>query len=189
VTTDAAAGVAGGGYAAGGSVGTGDETGLNANGFGYGFSISESGPGGNAFAGTTRATGNATEISSGGAGGSVTASAALGEAATVYASTGASNLAKNVANNTAMVLLSDWEASLESTATQNTQNSRDASNATTGGQSQQAQSGTRSLADFFSAAGHALFKQAVALLESLFGVGNSNVATQAANGHLVDEYA
>lgn len=167
---------------AGGSAAGGDGASQNASGVGYKFSISESGPDGNAFAGTSNVEADATATSSAGAGGSASATAALEEGSTVYENASGNS----AANNTAMVLLSDWEANLESTPTQNTVNAGDA---TSGQHAQPAQSGGRTMADFFNAAAHVLFKQALALLEGIFGAGNSNAAGETGLGQFVDVYA
>jgi hypothetical protein len=160
----------------------GNGTSLNAGGFGYRFSISEGGPDGNAFAGTTDVQANATSTSNVGAGGSASTTVALDEGLAVYedgSGTGGEQ-------SKALVLASDWAANLESTATQNTVNAGDA---TSGSQAQPTQAGTRTMSDFFNAAAHVLFKQALALLEGIFGAGNSNVASETGRGQLVDVYA
>jgi len=176
-STNATASVA----AAGGGAGNG--TSLNAEGFGYRFAISESGPDGNAYAGTSEVSAVATAASSSaGVGGSASATAAVEEGSTVYESPSGSSST----SNSALVLMSDWEANLESTATQNTPNTG-ATNSSA--QAQPSDSGARSMSDFLNAAAHVLFKQAVTLLEGLFGAGNTNAAGGTGLGQLVDVYA
>jgi hypothetical protein len=161
---------------------TGNGTSLNAEGFGYRFAISESGPDGSAYAGTSEVSAAATAASNNGAGGSASATAAVEEDSTVYESASGSSSA----NNNAMVLMSDWEANLESTATQNTPNTDGANSSE---QAQPAGSGARSMSDLLNGAAHVLFKQALAMLEGLFGVGSSNAASETGLGQLVDVYA
>ena len=167
-----------------GSAAGGNGASLDSQGFGYKFAISESGPGGNAHAGTIEASATALATANNATTGSQSSSAASAEGATVYQSQGVSSSG----NNSALVLMSDWEANLESTATKNTDTANPAT-ASSGAQAQPAQSATRSFVDFLNEAAHVLFKQAVALLQSLFSAGNSDTASQAGNGHLVDVYA
>ena len=162
--------------------GAGNGTSLSSEGFGYRFAISESGPDGNAYAGTTEVLAAATAASSNGAGASASSTAAIEEGSTVYE--GASG--SGSANNNALVLMSDWEAKLESTATQNTANTAGTNSSA---QAQPAESGARSMSDFLNAAAHVLFKQAVTLLEGLFGAGSTNAAGGTGVGQLVDVYA
>jgi hypothetical protein len=164
----------------GGSGASGNGTSLSSQGFGYRFAISESGPDGDAYVGTSDVSADATATSSTGAGGSASASAALEEDSTVYENEGASS----AANNSAMVLMSDWQANLESTAAQNT----NSANAASGANAQQAQPGTRTLTDFVNAAAHVLFKQALALLEGMFRA-DTNSAGPMGRGRLLDVYA
>jgi hypothetical protein len=166
----------------GANVAAGNGNSVSGSGFGYRFSISESGPGESAYAGTSDIQANATATSSNGASEDASATAALDEGSTVYENADGTE----VVNNTALVLASDWAANLESTATQNTVNSADS---TSGSQAQPAQSGSRTMADFFNAAAHVLFKQALALLEGIFGAGNSNVVNETGLGQFVDVYA
>jgi hypothetical protein len=168
-----------------GNGGAGNGASLNSEGFGYRFAISETGPSGNAYAGTSEVEAVASATSNDGAGGSGSSTAALEEGASVYENASGGS----ATSNTALVLMSDWRASLESTATQNTADTAGASNAASGPQAQAEPSLTRSLADLFNAAAHALFKQAVALLQGLFGVGSSNAASETGPQHLVDVYA
>ena len=165
---------------AGGDAGNG--TSLNAEGFGYKFAISESGPDGSSYAGTSEVSAVATAASNNGAGGSASSTAGLEEGSTVYESASGSSST----NNNAMVLMSDWEANLESTATQNTPETEGANS---GEQAQPTESGARSMSDFLNAAAHVLFKQAVAMLEGLFGAGSTNAASDSRLGRLVDVYA
>ena len=109
---------------------------LSAQGFGFTFSIAENGPDGSAYAETSEASASATETSGNGSGRSVTASAAVAEGATVYESASGTGGAGN-----ALVLLSDWEAGLESTT-----QTADAKTA------EPAQAGAPTLADYLNMA-------------------------------------
>jgi hypothetical protein len=164
------------------STDAGNGTSLNAQGFGYRFAISESGPDGDSFAGTSEVSGAASTNSGNGASGSANSTAAVDEGSTVYENANGSS----AANNTAMVLLSDWQANLESPATQSTANTAGAS---ASAQAQPSGSGARSMSDFVNAAAHVLFKQALAVIEAMFGVGNSNAASEMGRGKMVDVYA
>ena len=177
------------------SGGTGALSSQSAQGFGYTFSIAENGPAGSVFAGTSEASATAEAVSSNGFGVSTTAAAALEQSATVYES--AAN-----GSSTALVLLSDWEAGLESTATQQTaqaKSTQDAqpspaaattpATAAAASASSAAEPTPLSLADSLNAAAHALFKQALALLEVLFGKGDGSSSGNAAQGSQVDVYA
>jgi len=152
--------------------GTGNATSLSAQGFGFTFSIAENGPDGSAYAETSEASASATETSGNGSGRSVTASAAVAEGATVYESASGTGGAGN-----ALVLLSDWEAGLESTT-----QTADAKTA------EPAQAGAPTLADYLNMAAHAFFKHALALLHGIFG-GGSGVVSGGTQGNHVDVYA
>jgi hypothetical protein len=192
--TSGNASLAGAGGADGG--GTGTASGLTAQGFGYTFSIAENGPAGSVFAGTSDASATAEAVSSNSFGVSTTAAAALEQSDTVYES--AAN-----GSSTALVLLSDWEAGLESTATQQTVATKSANDAQPAPDATTAAASTTpaapaspsasatppSLTDSLNAAAHALFKHAPALLEGLFGRRDSNSAGNAAQGSQVDVYA
>ena len=177
------------------SGGTGALSSQSAQGFGYTFSIAENGPAGSVFAGTSEASATAEAVSSNGFGVSTTAAAALEQSATVYES--AAN-----GSSTALVLLSDWEAGLESTATQQTaqaKSTQDAqpspaaattpATAAAASASSAAEPTPLSLADSLNAAAHALFKQALAVLDALFGNRDGSSSGNAAQGSQVDVYA
>jgi hypothetical protein len=176
------------------SGGTGALSSQSAQGFGYTFSIADNGPAGSVFAGTSDASATAEAVSVSGSGVSTTAAATLDQSTTIYES--AAN-----GTSTALVLLSDWEAGLESTAAQQTAGAKSAQNAqpaspstttaastTQGSASESAPPTPPSLADSLNAAAHALFKHALALLEALFGRRDSNSAGNAAQGNQVDVY-
>jgi len=177
------------------SGGTGALSSQSAQGFGYTFSIAENGPAGSVFAGTSEASATAEAVSSNGFSVSTTAAAALEQSATVYES--AAN-----GSSTALVLLSDWEAGLESTATQQTaqaKSTQDAqpspaaattpATAAAASASSAAEPTPLSLADSLNAAAHALFKQALAVLDALFGNRDGGQAGNVAQGSQVDVYA
>lgn len=186
--TSGSASLTGTGGAAGD--GAGSVSNLTAQGFGYTFSITENGPHGSSFAGTSEASATAEAASSNGSGGSVNASAALEESTTVYESESASGTGSG---SHALVLLSDWEASLESTANKQAEDTNSVADAQSSQASAPAASSapapTLSIADSLNAAAHALFKQALALLHGMIGWGDGNLASNAGRGSRVDVYA
>jgi hypothetical protein len=194
-TTGGSASLAAAGEAAGSAAGLG-APGLTAQGFGYTFSIAENGPDGSVFAGTSEASASAELDASNGSGQSVEASAALAQSTTVYESASGAGGSSN-----ALVLLSDWEASLETTATQQSAEATDAQEAqpaptaTTAAATASAPAAASapasapSLADSLNAAAHALFNHALALLQAIFGWADGNSAGNAAQSSRVDVYA
>jgi hypothetical protein len=186
-TTGGAASRSGTGQAAENA--TGSISNLTAQGSGYSFSIAENGPDGTQFAATSEASATAQAASGDGSGASVNASAAVEQSSTVYEDQTASG---PDGGSKALVLLSDWQAGLESSAAAQasaTNSVRDAQQSPAPASAPTPASvPAQTLADSVNTMAYALFKQALALLEGILGWGNGSSAANTGKGNNVDLY-